>query len=124
MQMKGPIVAVALCAAALATTALEASAGVLKVPQIRTNDKRTTDYQCAGGKSLTVTYWNTDNGQSFALLPVSGKMLLFVDTLSGSGAKYQTGRYTWWTKGHTGDLYDEMAGPNAPPILSDCSTAR
>ena len=122
MAMKGPIAA--LCVAAAMTTAPHASAGALEVPQIRTSGQQTATYQCADGKSLTVTYWNTDNGQSFALLPVGGNPLLFVDTLSASGAKYQTGRYTWWTKGHNGDLYDAMAGQNAPPILAGCSAVR
>lgn len=97
-------------------------AGTLQVPQIQTAAPMTHTYQCEGGKSLQVTYWNSSNGQSFALVPVDGKPLLFVDTLAGSGVKYEAGRYTWWTKGKHGDLYDMMAGPNAPPIIAGCAS--
>lgn len=97
-------------------------AGSLQVPQIETSTPITHTYQCEGGKSLQVTYWNGSNGQSFALVPVEGKPLLFVDTLAASGVKYDAGRYTWWTKGNHGDLYDMMAGPNAPPIIAGCAS--
>jgi membrane-bound inhibitor of C-type lysozyme len=36
--------------------------------------------------------------------------------------KYQAGSFTWWTKGPRADLYDAMAGEDAPPVLSDCIT--
>jgi len=89
---------------------------------MQTKNRQTHKYTCATGKILQVTYWNTSNGQSFALVPVKGRQLLFVNTLSGSGAKYQAGSYTWWTKGPRADLYDATDGENAPPILSDCVT--
>jgi membrane-bound inhibitor of C-type lysozyme len=104
-------------------TGLCASAGTLNVPQIDTGASFTRVYQCDAHKSLTVTYWNGLNGQSFALLPIEGKSLLFVDTLAASGVKYEAGRYTWWTKGNNGDLYDKMAGENTAPILAGCSVA-
>ncbi|RAO74863.1 MliC family protein [Dyella jiangningensis] len=78
------------------------------------------DYQCQGGKSLQVSYFNQRDGQSFAILTVGNKRLLFVDTVAASGVKYMAGRYTWWTKGERGDLYDALAGPNAAPMLSAC----
>lgn len=89
---------------------------------IQTKNRQTHKYTCATGKILQVTYWNTANGQSFALVPVKGQQLLFVNTMSASGAKYQAGSYTWWTKGPRADLYDAMDGENAPPMLSDCIT--
>ncbi|WP_414696632.1 MliC family protein [Paraburkholderia sp.] len=94
----------------------------LRLAEIQTKQRQTHKYTCATGKILQVTYWNTANGQSFALVPVKGKSLLFVNTLSGSGAKYQAGSYTWWTKGPRADLYDATAGDNAPPVLSNCVT--
>lgn len=99
-----------------------ASAAPLHLTDIQTKNRQTQQYTCATGKILHVTYWNTANGQSFALLPVDGKTLLFVNTLSASGVKYQAGSYTWWTKGPRADLYDATAGDNAPPVLSDCIT--
>lgn len=106
--------------ALLAVASVEA--GSLQVPQIQASAPVTHSYQCDGGKSLQVTYWNSSNGQSFALLPVQGKALLFVSTLAASGVKYDAGQYTWWTKGNHGDLYDLMAGPNAPPIIAGCTS--
>jgi membrane-bound inhibitor of C-type lysozyme len=114
------LLAAAAAAAALAAT--PASAGALQVPQIQASPPVSRIYRCAGGGSLTVTYWNGRNGQSFALVPVGGTPLLFVDTLAASGVKYEAGRYTWWTKGNQGDLYDMTAGPNAPPIMAGCSS--
>ena len=93
-----------------------------RLAQTQTKNRQTLKYTCATGKILQVTYWNTANGQSFALVPVKGKALLFVNTMSASGAKYQAGSYTWWTKGPRADLYDAMDGENAPPMLSDCVT--
>ncbi len=98
------------------------SAAPQNLADIRTKNRHTSKYTCATGKILQVTYWNATNGQSFALVPVKGQHLLFVNTLSASGAKYQAGSYTWWTKGPRADLYDATAGENAPPVLSDCVT--
>jgi membrane-bound inhibitor of C-type lysozyme len=103
----------------LAVASVEA--GSLQVPRIQVSAPATHSYRCDGGKSLQVTYWNGSNGQSFALLPVQGKALLFVSTLAASGVKYDAGQYTWWTKGNHGDLYDLIAGPNAPPIIAGCT---
>jgi membrane-bound inhibitor of C-type lysozyme len=109
--------------AAVTWISMPVVAGTLQVPQIQTDASVTRVYQCDGGKSLKVTYWNSSNGQSFALIPVKNHPLLFVDTLAASGVKYDAGRYTWWTKGDHGDLYDVMAGPNAPPIVAGCVSA-
>jgi membrane-bound inhibitor of C-type lysozyme len=99
-----------------------AYAAPLRLAEIQTKDRQTHQYTCATGKILRVTYWNASNGQSFALVPVKGQAMLFVNTISGSGVRYQAGSYVWWTKGPRADLYDSTAGDNAPPILSDCVT--
>ena len=123
--MRKWLVAVAgLLAAALGMAAPTATvwAAPLNLAEIQPENPQTHKYTCATGKILQVTYWNAVNGQSFALVPVKGQPMLFVNTLSGSGAKYQAGSYTWWTKGPRADLYDATAGENAPPVLSDCVT--
>ncbi|SIT40792.1 putative periplasmic protein [Paraburkholderia ribeironis] len=104
----------------LAAAGGSASAAPLEISQIDTKNRQTHKYTCATGKILQVTYWNAANGQSFALVPVKGKQLLFVNTIAASGVKYQAGNYTWWTKGPRANLYDATKGENAPPILSDC----
>nr|WP_245254006.1 MliC family protein [Paraburkholderia sp. LEh10] len=98
------------------------AAGLQPLPDIRTSHRVTQKYTCATGRILHVTYLTATNGQSFAVLPVKGKQMLFVNVMSGSGARYQAGSYTWWTKGPQGTLYDAMLGENAPPLLSDCVT--
>jgi membrane-bound inhibitor of C-type lysozyme len=101
-----------------------ASAAPLSVPQIQVMTRNTIRYVCDGGQSLTVRYVNTRNEQSFALLPVQGKNLLFVNVQAGSGAKYSASHYTWWTKGPQGTLSDELADQNAPPLLANCRVRR
>ena len=106
----------------VAVSGVARAAGLLPLPDIRTSHRVTQKYTCATGRILQVTYLNATNGQSFAVLPVKGRQMLFVNVLSGSGAKYQAGSYTWWTKGPQATLYDAMQGEDAPPLLSDCVT--
>ncbi|RQS19003.1 MliC family protein [Burkholderia sp. Bp8998] len=109
-------------ALALAGTAVSVvHAAQLTVEEIDADSRVQTLYQCANQKQpVRVSYWRAGNGQSFALVPVNGQQLLFVDTVSASGARYQAGRYTWWTKGKEGTLRDEIADQNAAPLLGDC----
>ena len=94
----------------------------LTVPQIQTVTTNTLRYKCSSGNSLTVQYMNTKNQQSFALLSVDGRKMLFVNVLAASGAKYVGDHYTWWTKGPEGSLTDNTADPNAAPMLAGCKT--
>jgi membrane-bound inhibitor of C-type lysozyme len=110
--------------AAMLLATAPAIADTLNLPQIVLAKTITQTYQCAGGKSLQVTYLNAANGQSFALVPVDGKPLLFVDTIAASGVRYQAGRYVWWSKGNNGDLYDVMQGENAAPVVAGCSALK
>jgi len=86
----------------VAVSGVARAAGLLPLPDIRTSHRVTQKYTCATGRILQVTYLNATNGQSFAVLPVKGRQMLFVNVMSGSGAKYQAGSYTWWTKGPAG----------------------
>ena len=109
-------------ALALAGTAVSvAHAAQLTVEEIDADSRQIAVYQCANQKQpVRVSYWHAGNAQSFALVPVNGQQLLFVDTVSASGVRYQAGRYTWWTKGKEGTLLDEIADPKSPPLLGDC----
>lgn len=110
-------------AALLASAACGAGlAAPLTLPGIAATRPQTSTYRCADGTTLRVSYWNTANGQSFALVPVHGQPLLFVNTIAASGVRYQADRYTWWTKGPRADLFDATAGINAPPVMADCVT--
>ncbi|MBN3765345.1 MliC family protein [Burkholderia sp. Ac-20365] len=108
--------------ALVAVSGAARAAELLPLPDIRTSHRVMQKYTCATGRILQVTYLNATNGQSFAILPVKGRQMLFVNVMSGSGAKYQAGSYTWWTKGPQATLYDAMLGEDAPPLLSDCVT--
>lgn len=110
----------------LGLTALCANAWAapLRLPEIQAKSRQTSEYKCAAGKVVKVTYLSTANGQSFVLVPVKGQPLLFVRTMSGSGETYKADNYTWSTKGPNADLSDEMGAQNAPPLLADCVTKK
>lgn len=113
----------ALRAATLALTVQPfavAMADTTYLPPIHVDSGMARDYHCQQGKSLQVSYYNQQGGQSFAVLTLQGQRLLFVDTVAASGVRYVAGRYVWWTKGDRGDLYDIMADANAPPLIAGC----
>ena len=106
--------------ALLSLGALQAMAAPFGVAGIDIATRSWVHYTCDGGKKVTASYLNARNGQGFAVLRVKGKTMLFVDTLSASGARYVAGHYVWWTKGPGATLYDEMAEENALPMLANC----
>ncbi|MDQ2774461.1 MAG: MliC family protein [Acidobacteriota bacterium] len=61
--------------------------------------------------AFTVEYLN-GGGNSLAITPISGRSLIFVSVISGSGARYASGPYIWWDAGARGiHLYsDSLAG--------------
>ncbi|QGZ60977.1 MliC family protein [Paraburkholderia acidisoli] len=106
-----------------APLAQAASGGAsLEVPGIKVQTRHTFSYTCASGANFKVTYFNAANGQSFALVPVDGRKLLFVGVIAASGVRYVADRYTWWTKGPGADLYDTASGDSAKPVLAGCAT--
>ncbi len=115
--------------AALATGALlvmatlPAAAARPGIDDVRFKDVRTVRYQCDGGKTLTVRYFNGAENQAAILRP-AGKPMLFVNVVSGSGARYVAGPYEWWTKGHEGTLRDLMQGENAAPVYANCQAEK
>jgi membrane-bound inhibitor of C-type lysozyme len=104
-----PLIALAV----LSFVALPAGAQSLAIPGVKTGKPTTGTYRCPTGKPFTVSYWNGDNGQSFALLPIDGKPTLLVSLISGSGVRYAAGSVIWWTKGRHADLYNAGMDPDA-----------
>ncbi|RKP56765.1 hypothetical protein D7S86_08970 [Pararobbsia silviterrae] len=92
----------------------------LTFPQLKVVSRSVVTYQCEGGRELGVAYLNTDNQQSFAIIRLDGRHLVFVNVLSGSGARYAADKYIWWTKGNDGNLYDLTQGENGPAVAKDC----
>lgn len=105
--------------ALLAAPALAVETSMQLVLELEGNAQRdVTRYQCEGrDEPLVVEYINA-HPIFLALVPVEGEELIFVNVLSGSGARYASGPYVWWTQGNEADLYDEQAGEDADPMLS------
>ena len=72
-------------------------------------------YQCSDGQTRNVTYFNSDEN-NLALVEAEDSQRVYVNVISGSGARYASGPFIWWVKGNDADLYDEMADKNAKPI--------
>ncbi|HTJ92711.1 MAG TPA: MliC family protein [Pararobbsia sp.] len=92
----------------------------LTFPSLKVVSRSVVTYRCDDGRELGVAYMNTDNQQSFAVIRLDGRHLVFVNVLAGSGARYTADKYVWWSKGPEGDLYDLTKGENAAPIAKDC----
>jgi membrane-bound inhibitor of C-type lysozyme len=106
----------ALVLAAMSLLAGPAAAQSLAIPGVKTGKPITGTYRCPTGKPFTVTYWNGDNGQSFALVPIDGKPTLLVSLISGSGVRYGAGSVIWWTKGRNADLYNARMDPDTGKV--------
>jgi membrane-bound inhibitor of C-type lysozyme len=78
---------------------------------------KATKYDCAGHEPMVVQYLNAAPN-FLALVPVGGQTLIFVNTISASGAKYESGQYVWWDKGSDATLSDVTEGLDAAPVLS------
>jgi len=78
---------------------------------------KVTKYDCEGHDPIVVQY--LDAALNFlALVPIDGQTVIFANTLSASGAKYQAGKYTWWSKGSQATLSDVTEGLDAAPVLT------
>jgi membrane-bound inhibitor of C-type lysozyme len=96
----------------------------LSFGNIKVVSRSIVTYRCADGREMGVAYMNTDNEQSFAVIRIDGRHLVFVNTAAGSGVRYVAGRYVWWSKGDEGNLYDVIAGENAAPVAKDCKAIK
>ncbi|SMC95660.1 MliC family protein [Primorskyibacter flagellatus] len=66
------------------------------------------NYTCGDDQSFAVQYVNA-GANALAILPVDGEQRIFVNVVSGSGARYASGAHVWWTKGDTATLQNEMS---------------
>ncbi|NYH99630.1 MliC family protein [Cupriavidus plantarum] len=94
-----------------------------RLDNLRFKENRAVTYQCDGGRRLAVRYLNGDSNQ-LALMRIDDKPMVFVNVMSGSGARYVGGRYEWWTKGEDGNLRDLMGAQDAPPVFANCHAVR
>lgn len=80
----------------------------------------TTLYGCGETQpELTVRYINAQPN-FFAIIPIEGEDVVFVNVISGSGAKYVSGVWEWWNKGADATLHNVTEGLDAAPVLT-CS---
>ena len=106
----------------LAFASQAAMAGEISIPVEGEVDDFSVTYDCAG-EDFPVRYINAGPSISLAVFTVEGEQIVAAITVSASGARYQGGRYIWWSRGDEGSLYDVMEGPDAAPIASCRSEA-
>lgn len=82
-------------------------------------DRRVMVYDCAAEEPVTVTYINAAPN-FLAVVPVADEAepRLFASVISGSGVRYASGQWVWWTSGVDASLYDVTLGEDAEPVLT------
>jgi membrane-bound inhibitor of C-type lysozyme len=81
-------------------------------------ERNVVQYQCEGLEPFAVDFINAQPN-FLAIVPVGPQKLVFVNVMSGSGAKYVAGQYEFWTKGSDATLTDLMADPQTPVSCSE-----
>lgn len=73
-------------------------------------------YDCGAVGAVTVTYVSAEPTH-LAVVPVDGVDQVFSVAMSGSGARYVSGRYEWWIHQGEATLRDQMQAGDAPPVM-------
>ncbi len=123
-QTPRPIFARWALAAVLAMGAAPALAGAplsLSLQMGPQDELRSIRYSCNDGTELNVQYINT-GANALAVMRLAGDDLIFVNVISGSGARYVSGAREWWTKGAEATLRNETTGAD-PVTCSDMADA-
>jgi membrane-bound inhibitor of C-type lysozyme len=84
-------------------------------------ERSVVNYLCDDDSALSVHYINAAPN-FLALVPVEGEALVFVSTVSASGARYVSGPYEWWSHQGEATLRDLMQDEGAEP-LATCTEA-
>ncbi|MDM9646359.1 MliC family protein [Rhizobium sp. S163] len=114
---EGLSVAIGILAAT--SPALAMDDGTIQLKSTSNIERQQVAYDCAEGGKLGVTYVNADpNFLAVVPLPGERQPIVFVSVMSGSGARYASGKFVWWTKGATARLFDITAGENAPAVMT------
>jgi membrane-bound inhibitor of C-type lysozyme len=72
-------------------------------------------YECDGvADPFAVEYLNSDPN-FLAIVPVGGAKLVFVNVLSGSGARYVAGSFEWATRGSDA-TFSDLQHPDSAPV--------
>src|SRR5690606_28001407 len=98
---------IALLAGLLAAQGAEAASITLDLPGDAPN-RETVNYDC-GGQTVSATYINAGDN-ALAVLTLGERVVVMVNVLAASGAKYAGQELIWWTKGTEATLYDLHKG--------------
>ena len=90
----------------------------IRLPDDAEISRQNVNYQCdAKGPSIGVpagtfsVEYISAGGNNLAVVPISGRALIFSNVMSGSGARYTALEYTWWTaKGGVTLTSDSLSG--------------
>lgn len=116
-MLKPIVLALALAGASPALAAVDLNVGINLSGDVQIV---TTVYGCGEGtEPLTVKYINAAPN-FFAIIPIEGQDVVFVNVISASGAKYVAAEYEWWSKGADATLHNVTEGLDAAPVLT-CS---
>jgi len=103
-------------------TVPSASASLVLTLESQGNVERNiVSYLCDDEQALSVQYINAAPN-FLAIVPVEGQSLVFATTISGSGARYVSGPYEWWSHQGEATLRDLMQDEDADP-LATCTEA-
>ncbi len=80
-------------------------------------ERNVVTYQCDDEQALSVQYVNAAPN-FLAILPVEGENHIFATVMSGSGARYVSGPYEWWSHQGEATLRDLMQDEDAEPLAS------
>lgn len=117
--MSAKVILCAALLAALATPAVADASITIGLSVSGDLERKLVTYDCGAETRLAVEYLNAAP-DFLALVPIDGKPRIFVNTISASGAKYESGQYVWWNKGSDATLGDITEGLDAAPVLT-CS---
>ncbi|MCO5063364.1 MAG: MliC family protein [Rhizobiaceae bacterium] len=101
----------AVLIAAMVAQSAQAASVTLDLPGGAAS-RETVNYAC-GGEKITATYINAGDN-ALAVLKIGERVVVTVNVLSGSGARYAGQEIVWWTKGSEATLYDLRKGENDP----------
>ncbi|WP_336739564.1 MliC family protein [Aureimonas altamirensis] len=76
-------------------------------------ERTSVTYTCSDGVDRTADYINVGEN-SLAVVGIDGEPTVFVNVMSGSGARYAARQYVWWSKGDSVTLTNEMNSDDAP----------
>jgi membrane-bound inhibitor of C-type lysozyme len=120
--MTRTIFVMAIAAMLLPNTAIAAQTSLqIELNAARDFERHVMTYDCATETPVTVTYINAAPN-FLALVPVAEEPeeLVFASVVAGSGVRYVSGKWAWWTRGSDASLYDTTLGENADAVLT-CS---